>query len=46
VVTVTAPAARQGMPAGRLRISRPAGTNAPVLEERRLDGEHAIGVQL
>jgi len=46
VVTVTAPAARQGTPAGRLRISRPAGTNAPVLEERRLDGEHAIGVQL
>ena len=46
VVTVTAPAARQGMPVGRLRISRPAGTSGPVLEECRLDGEHAIGVQL
>ena len=46
VVTVTAPAARKGVPAGRLRICRPARTSAPVLEERRLDGSHAIGVQL
>ena len=46
VVTVTAPAARHGMPAGRLRICRPAAASAPVLEERRLGGEHEIGVQL